>query len=276
MNLPENIQLPFFAYGLFKPGELCYFKIKDLVQATSEAEVNGRLKERDGIPLLVTKGHLQIKGVLIHFKVDSEEKAYKRIAEIEPDKIYKWQEINTTEGSANALLGKRPDRGSKDIDTDFWDGKSDPLFKYVRNVIQEILKENSDFDPNYTTLFPIQMAYTLLWSALERYAGLRYHFGNDVTKKVNHIATEEVFRRGLSRHVKQARTVYSAIDPADKYTLEPNNPKKSIKYYYQVRSNAVHRGKAAAIDDFKTVKKSLEELLAIFDEMLNEAWATSK
>ena len=56
-----------------------------------------------------------------------------------------------------------------------------------------------------------------------------------------------------------------------KYTLDPNNPVKSIDYYYQVRSNAVHRGKAVA-RDFDTVKLSLKELLAIFRDILNEAF----
>jgi hypothetical protein len=29
MNPPDDIGLPFFAYGLFKPGQLCYSRIRD-------------------------------------------------------------------------------------------------------------------------------------------------------------------------------------------------------------------------------------------------------
>jgi hypothetical protein len=53
MNLPPNTSLPFFAYGLFKPGQLCFIRIHDLVNNIRETEVGGTLKERDAIPLLI-------------------------------------------------------------------------------------------------------------------------------------------------------------------------------------------------------------------------------
>ena len=49
MKLPENTNLPFFTYGLFKPGQICYFRIHELVDTTTEANIDGYLKERDGI-----------------------------------------------------------------------------------------------------------------------------------------------------------------------------------------------------------------------------------
>jgi len=115
------------------------------------------------------------------------------------------------------------------------------------------------------------MAYTLLWTAIERYAGLRYHLGKDVQKKVYQIASEDIFARSLKRHVKHPRYVFRTND-LSKYTLDPNSPEKSIKYYFQVRSNSVHRGKVAG-NDFDIIKNSLQELLYIFKEMLNAVWA---
>ena len=53
MKLPNNTGLPFFAYGIFKPGQIAHFRIKDLVENTKDAEISGSLKERDGIPLLI-------------------------------------------------------------------------------------------------------------------------------------------------------------------------------------------------------------------------------
>jgi hypothetical protein len=125
----------------------------------------------------------------------------------------------------------------------------------------------------------LQMAYTLLWSCIERYTGLRYHLGKKVNEKVYQIAEDEeekeIFAQSLKNHLKTNanRVIHDASDPSVKYTLDPNNPQKSIRYYYQVRSNIIHRGKAVT-KDFDRVKTSLEELLQIFKDLLKEAWKT--
>ncbi|EKD27882.1 MAG: hypothetical protein ACD_79C00511G0003 [uncultured bacterium] len=279
MNLPGNTQLPFFAYGLFKPGQLCYFRIKDFVESTSPAEINGYLKERDGIPLLIiAENHLKIKGVLIRFKSNYENEAYKRIVEIEPDKVYKWDECTIAENlKVNLLIGNRPERGSKDFDGESWNGTNDLLFSTALEEIEDILKNNTNCDWSCKPLLRLQMAYVLLWSGLERYASLRYYLGKPnktgqsiYKDKILKIAEEEVFAKSLKNHIKQTRKVYSS-DELETCTLDPDNPKKSIEYYYQVRSNSVHRGKTI-FDDFKTLQFSLHELLAIFKDLLNDAW----
>jgi hypothetical protein len=117
MRLPNNTNLPFFAYGIFKPRQLCFFRIRELVKNTRETKVKGVLKERDGIPLLVLNEYSRIKGVLIHFKNGKETEAYNRIVEIEPDEVYRWKEIAVNDGiTANTLLGKREARGSSDLE----------------------------------------------------------------------------------------------------------------------------------------------------------------
>jgi hypothetical protein len=84
MNVPDHIKLPFFAYGLFKPGQLCFFRIQDFVRSTVLAEVPGRLKERDGVPLLILNNDVMVKGVCIEFQDGFAQEAYERIAEISP------------------------------------------------------------------------------------------------------------------------------------------------------------------------------------------------
>ena len=114
------------------------------------------------------------------------------------------------------------------------------------------------------------MAYLLLWSAFERYVSLRYHLGNKVIEKVNKLADEHAFSSGLLKHVAQRREVYRADRPDQKALLDPQRPRKALEYYYQIRSNIVHRGKAV-VRDHDRVLNSLTELLLIFRDVLKAA-----
>lgn len=272
MKLPDKTELPFFAYGLFKPGQLCFSRIKDLVDNTCAAEVPGILKERDGIPLLVLRSNYpSIKGYLIYFLAGEEDKAYDSIIGIEPDEVYRWERVRVNDSDANVLVAKREQKGSSDLEHfEEWDGRTDPFFKQGLEEVEKVLEENSSFDWEFRALLRLQMAYMLLWSAIERYAGLKYHLGKRSNEKVYKIAGEKCFADALKKIVQNKREVFSATDLA-KYTLDPSDPEKSIRYYYQVRSNAIHRGKAVT-RDFETVKSSLEELLVIFKELLNESF----
>lgn len=272
MKLPRNIELPFFTYGLFKPGQLCFFRIKEFTEEISKGTIFGILKERDGIPLLIQQNYSKVKGFLIYFYSGKEDDAYKRIIEIEPEKVYKWGEaVANNNINANVLIGRRELRGSSDLEhCEEWDGKSDPYFRDGLEEVERFLEENQNFNLDYKTLFQLQMAYTLLWSCIERYASLRYHLGSNVAKKVQQIAKEDSFTDSLKRNVKNKRQLFSTTD-LRKYVLDPDDPIKSIDYYYQVRSNAVHRGKAV-VRDFETVKSSLRELLEIFKDILNKAF----
>ena len=44
MSLPPDIDLPFFAYGLFKPEQLGHSRIEECVLKTKEGETRGMLK----------------------------------------------------------------------------------------------------------------------------------------------------------------------------------------------------------------------------------------
>jgi hypothetical protein len=116
------------------------------------------------------------------------------------------------------------------------------------------------------------MAYLLLWSAIERYAGLRYHLGSSVMQKVMHIADEPIFRNRVAALPDNGGLwVYRADEPGRKVQFIPSDPKKSLHYYYQIRSNMAHRGKAEYAD-FYRVHKALDELLPIFREILKDAF----
>jgi hypothetical protein len=281
MNNPANIALPFFAYGLFQPGQLGFDRIDQHVHKWQmPCATGGTLWIRDGIPLLELGGSDKISGTLVFFLPTDAALAYQRICEIEPDAQYRWGEIDVTyhvghgdtSARANALIGRKPKRGSVLFEGNAWDGRNDPLFKEGLAVVEDILNRNLHFDNDFKSLFSLQMAYLLLWSAIERYAGLRYHLGNEPMKKVLQIATDPTFIKELSRlPADSKRIVFRGDDPEVKERFQPDNPKKTLKYYYQVRSNLTHRGKAAN-NDFVIILEALRDLLPIFNRVLDDAF----
>jgi len=90
MTLPSNPKLPFFAYGLFKPGQLGFDSIRAYSTSVNPAQVSGVLYEKDGVPLFAN-GNSDILGALIMFSPDSAHTAYNQIAVLEPGKLYKWE-----------------------------------------------------------------------------------------------------------------------------------------------------------------------------------------
>ena len=99
---------------------------------------------------------------------------------------------------------------------------------------------------------------------------LRYHLGNKATEKVGQLAHEPAFAKGLRQYVKGGREIYRTDRPGQKEVLDPTSPDKAVRYYYQLRSNIIHRGKGV-IRDYQLLKNSLAELLPIFREVLKAA-----
>jgi hypothetical protein len=281
VNNPRNTALPFFAYGLFKPRQLGFRRIDQHVQECRiDCVTGGTLWIRDGIPLLELGDSDKTSGALISFLPTDVALAYQRICEIEPDHQYRWEEIEVTyhtghcdtSATANALIGKKPKLGSVLFEGNAWDGRSDPLFNEGLDVVDDTLKRNCDFNNDLKSLFRLQMAYLLLWSAIERYAGLQYNLGGKVSKKVDQIATNPIFIKELSALPDDTlRTVFRGDNPDTQYWLVRDDPKKALDYYYQVRSNMTHRGKAVHAD-FAIVFQALSELAPIFRSMLDDAF----
>lgn len=279
MNPPDNIELPFFAYGLFKPGQLAFYKIQNLIGSYSQTNIFGYLKERDGVPIFVESDNSLLKGFLIKFKDECEAEGYAKITSLEPKKYYKWIESVTTDNiTCNVLLGKNPNKGTSDFENGIWDGKKDPYFNEALIEIRSILEDEKNNRPigpsNFEAFFRLQMAYLLLWISIERYASLRYNLSETPFKKIMHIADDEIFPILLEKYYSKDKypnrktVIFKSNNPNDVYKLDPLNAKKSLKYYYQVRSNSVHMGKTIFYD-YETIKAALKELLEIFTDILN-------
>lgn len=273
--------LPFFSYGLFKPGQLAHHQIADFVDydKTKKSAIKGRLKERDGIPILVPGNDFEINGHLIFFKAGREQRAYQIVEDFEPRKIYYWRTLNTIDNhNANVLIGKKPNKGCEELEyVADWDGNADPLFLSGLELVDEIIQDEKEWDGNYKSIFRVQMAYILLWSSVERYVTLRYGVqtkNESINYKLKRMASEPLFASGLRKHVRRTSAkVVRSTNPKEIVRLNITDPEQAVKYYYQVRSNAVHRGKAVN-KDFYILRDSTSELLAIFRCMLTEAFST--
>jgi hypothetical protein len=272
MDLPSNYTLPFFSYGLFQPGQIGFHSLRPYLQSHESGwRVEGELLQRDGLPILLEADDT-VPGTLLRFKAGHEAHAYLVIAKLEPDKLYRWEQWDAHKGSdqakVNVLAGLKGDRGVGPLDTRTWDGRREPLFRSALDVVDETLQQNHEYDEELKALFRLQMAYMLLWSAIERYASFRYHLGDRVTEKVNGLAQNTAFQTALRDIVSEKRVIYRCDDPEKKEILDPTNARKSIAYYFQVRSNITHRGKAYQ-SDHEMLVKSLKELLAIFRRVLD-------
>lgn len=270
MERPQNCDLPFFAYGLFRPGQLAFFQLRELVgNAVDPAQVAGTLRLRDGLPIIHPAEHGHVRGALLTFLPGRATEAYDRISAMEPDRHYRWHEAQVDGTLANVLVGRSPEKGSVPSEDAEWNAWKDPLFTAALDVVEEIL-QSQKFDWDLRPLFRLQMAYLLLWSSIERYVSLRYHLGDKVTEKVGQLAREAAFGEGLRHHVKKKSQVYRADRPGEREVLDPESPEKAVLYYYQVRSNITHRGKGVG-RDYDLLHNSLAELLPIFREVLKAA-----
>ncbi len=277
---PQNLELPFFAYGFLKPSEIAYPRIEPYVEADAPlAHVTGTLWLRDGLPLLdVGRPRYPVPGYLLRFRPDEAYSAYRAIAGLEPANMYEWGvtpvHVDQGEVRANVLIGVAPaEGGSEELRyAQEWSSAGDPLFNEALDEIRKISlvsqEGQSAPDELVRLFFHKQMAYLLLWSVIERYASLRYRMtGRSATKRVLRLADEDAFREGLRRSVRRKDSLHQADRSREPLTLDRNEPEESLKYYYRVRGNIVHRGKAA-LQDLKIIDYSLSELLQIFEHVL--------
>ena len=281
MDLPTDISKPFFSYGIFKPGQLGYYRIENYVEKkNTNCYVNHRLLTRDGLPIIHDTKSGSTEGALLEFKDGKEKKAYQSIIDIEPDHHYKWGTINVTanrekEISANVLFGKSPEKGSTPTDYGNYDGKKDPLFTDALDLIREIIDRSRHFNLEIKKIFELQMAYMLLWTVLERYTTLRYDLNQTPMERIYQLEDDPNFCKVLKEVVEKKRTVYRSDNPRTRVILDPDKPKNAINYYYQVRSNIVHRGKAI-YDDYNILFSSINELLTITEATIMGAFSLRK
>ena len=267
-----NTKLPFFAYGIFKPGQIAYSKISDLDFEMKEATVNYSMRQRDGVPILLrekNKGHT--RGCLYDF--NDGENAYNIICQTMSPALYQWGTIDVEGEKANVLFGLKPDSGSDSIedacDRECFDGRNDPIFKEGIQLIRKNLDEE-DFDWE-EGFFKLQMNYMLLWSAIDRYCKLKYNMGSEHENRLE-LAKEGNFIDALRKieDTRAYRPIFST-DDLIRRSFDVSNPKYCINYYYTLRCNIVHRGKTS-IRDLRLLKKATADLLEIFEYILDETF----
>lgn len=268
MSNKINVDLPFFSYGFFRPGEISFLGIKDFVLTVQPITIDGDLVLRDGVTLFMDSNEHKVEGYLIYFELNFSNEAYSFIDSLEPKRLFRWEEKTIDNTSFNILYGVRPNKGSDDIrEADWHTIWDDPFFNSALEVLEET--PNEPFDWNLKPLFKLQMKYMLLWTVLERFTFLRYSLGAGPSARNKMLSDNSYYKEALSKYVKKKRTIHSSENPNKKIILNPLNPKKSLDYYYQVRSNITHRGKAVT-RDYDTVKESYNELFEITKYILNK------
>lgn len=270
---PYDISLPFFAYGVLKPGEIAYSRIKDLIYEKNEVCVKYSMKHRDGVPILLSKERdlEETCGYIFYFN-DGEE-AYETIRETISGNLYRWGTIDIGAEKVNVLFGRKPLNGSDSIespsDRKSYSGRKDPLFKEGIELVKENLK--SGIFREEKGFFNLQMNYMLLWSAIDRYCKLRYYRKKEHESR-EELSKERVFREALNKYAggKHYRALYTTDDLSRK-EFDLSNPKYCLNYYYTLRCNIVHRGKSS-FKDIDLLMDATKDLLNIFKYMLDDAF----
>ena len=103
---PNDTNLPFFAYGFYKPHQLAYPQIEIFVKGTPQkAKVKASLKQINGIPVLVEYddpySNTYVEGYLIKFKNNQKTVAYEKVGYSRNKGIYKWKFMNVYGQRAN-------------------------------------------------------------------------------------------------------------------------------------------------------------------------------
>ena len=141
--------------------------------------------------------------------------------------------------------------------------------KKIGKTVEEI-KNGKKFKQNIQNFLNIQQNYMLLWSAIERYASLKYDIRKD--ERVQ-LAREysDIIKSVIEEEVDEERVVYNS-ETLWCNRLDPDNPVGSMFYYYTVRCNIVHNGKEFQIRDFDLLLESLVELYKIFKQILEKTF----
>lgn len=116
LGQPDDLALPFFAYGLLKPGELAFSQVEPFVTRRDRATARRTLWLRDGIPLFDHDQDGRVGGWLFWFDPARLDDAWSAVCSFEPATQYKWGIAETRSGeeeiAANVLEGRRVRIGS--------------------------------------------------------------------------------------------------------------------------------------------------------------------
>jgi hypothetical protein len=270
LPLPDDPTLPFFAYGLLEPGAPGYTCIQNYINvAPVRASLKSSLRICDGLPLLDTLGESAIDGFVLHFQPGSYDQAYRGLCGFGASGPYRWEVVLLHHPAlrANVLVGRQPQNHMQfDEGINLW-GWRDPVLIHGLGVVQGLVREHTKnkFESvpvenmEWDRFFCVQSTYLLLWVVIERYTSLAFGPGLDPTEKVTRFGDSAEFKVAISHVVRESRMLFDSRDPRIVYCLEPDDPKKTVRYYYAVRSYVSHRGMGDP-SSVEVVRKSLIEL----------------
>lgn len=257
-----NTKLPFFSYGIFRPGEIPFIGIFNFIDKIEKKTIKGHIQIRDGVFLFSEAFKDDVNGYLIHFKSHLGENAYDFINSLEPQKLFRWSEkLDENSNPFNLLIGKSPNKGSESIQElhNNYSTTKDPYFTTGLAMLNEFKLPEWDWELKGS--FEIQMRYMFLWTIIERFTFLRYSLGADPNKRIHLLEKNEYFISGLKKYVSKERKIFNTQN-LEHVELKLDNPKKAISFYYQVRNNLTHRGKGIS-KDYYEIMECYNELFKI-------------
>ena len=272
---PKNTQLPFFAYGIFKPGQIAHSKIKNHVKKTENAEIAYGMRHRDGVPILIDRKskYGKTQGVIITFRDCQEEETYGIISKTLLKDLYEWKTIEIDGTLVNVVFGVNPDYGSDYIEDPHesicFDAKNDPLFNEALDLIEMNLNSKNS-TRRIEGFFELQMNYMLLWSAIDRFSSLKYNKSSQ-KENLKKFADQNAFRKGIKKFKDEYHDSVYSTDDLKIHKFNADNHTETLFYYYTLRCNVVHRGKGI-VTDYWMLKTAAKELLELFRDILETSF----
>lgn len=272
----KRLHLPFFAYDVFKPGQIAYSRIKDFVyEEPTIYNVPYSLSTVNGIPFVFKNRYLNYSttGYLIRFNYEDAFDAYKVISDAKSYKRYKWSTIKDWNFKINILVARNDLIDLKFNENAYeYDGRNDPMLIQSIDTISRNFFEIYNQPFSFDNFFNLQMNYILLWSSIDRYLDLK--FGK--TKQsinLSCLANEESFKIAVFEYADKNDVKPKVFSNEDlrSFELNKNKPLCCIKYYYTIRCNVVHTGKSNR-NDYSLLKRALCELLLIYIYVLRDAF----
>ncbi len=305
--LPNNLFLPFFTYGIFRPGEIAYDIIKEFVDETKiqHKTIKGNIMLRDGLLIFEPTPKMEINGYVLYFKQGKEYEAYRRISELEPKEYYTWSHPRASYISQyNILYAYKSEIGIDEMKSEFGDTLFDSLFSsiwndpFINNGLKLIkhFKEIKTFeDCEKGTLYPnwpeannfnkylkLQMIYLFLWSIIERFTFLAYGLGLNSNQRNKQLADDEDLHHVVERlrtipefdyfKFGFSRKISRTDEPKDKttWTVEPSSHEMNYKKmidYYYKLRSNITHRGKSGIKNTSNLDKSLSELMFIIEEL---------
>lgn len=293
----EERALPFFVYGTLKHDQLGFRQIQEFVDHHEPATLHGwAINVRDGLPGIRVNADFSVQGDLLYATQANALSLRSRIMQFEPTGskgLYELRNDVTVEGVQSKAIRAQTHiflpggLKEKDVWGETWSLADDPLFRFgfpevlrrihaSPDVASQVQDSNEGrFWKNY---IPALGDFLTLTGVLERCTTLM--FGP----------------RGIMKNITSFGELPEALEaamqvpmPTRTEVLDSRNlkvvkwtPRTAWTFWYQVRSNAVHRGKSAERDaeliaeSARGLSVALHHFLGIHVIGLQEKWAMVK